>query len=205
MENKKIIKILTVLIIIIGIIMLVITRFNKSIIYKSGTKIEISIEKGYNKADIEQLVKESFPNRDFIVQDIEKLNQVASIKIQSYTEEELNTFKTKISEKYEIEKDKLVIYEIKVPATRIRTIIKPYVLPVSLVTILTLAYIGIRNIKNGEAIKKVVQLLTILVEVAGIFFSIMVIAKLQFNEYTMPTSLMIYLVTLILGTIKINK
>ncbi len=204
-ENKKILIIAILIIIVAGIIFLAVKGFNKGIIYDSATRIECYIPSGYEKADIENITNETFSNKNVTVQDIEKLNQIVSIKIKDYSEEELENFKTKISEKYEIDKDKLEIYEIKIPTTRISTIVKPYVLPVSIVTVLSLVYIALRNIKSKEAVKKVIKVALTLVLVAGIYFSILVIAQIPINEYTMPIALMLYVLTLLIEVIKLNK
>lgn len=204
-ENKKILIIAILIIIVAGIIFLAVKGFNKGIIYDSATRIECYIPSGYEKADIENITNETFSNKNVTVQDIEKLNQIVSIKIKDYSEEELENFKTKISEKYGIDKDKLEIYEIKIPTTRISTIVKPYVLPVSIVTVLSLVYIALRNIKSKEAVKKVIKVALTLVLVAGIYFSILVIAQIPINEYTMPIALMLYVLTLLIEVIKLNK
>lgn len=204
-ENKKILIIAILIIIVAGIIFLAVKGFNKGIIYDSATRIECYIPSGYEKADIEKITNETFSNKNVTVQDIEKLNQIVSIKIKDYSEEELENFKTKISEKYEIDKDKLEIYEIKIPTTRISTIVKPYVLPVSIVTVLSLVYIALRNIKSKETVKKVIKVALTLVLVAGIYFSILVIAQIPINEYTMPIALMLYVLTLLIEVIKLNK
>ena len=204
-ENKKILIIAILIIIVAGIIFLAVKGFNKSIIYDSATRIECYIPSGYEKADIENITNETFSNKNVTVQDIEKLNQIVSIKIKDYSEEELENFKTKISEKYGIDKDKLEIYEIKIPTTRISTIVKPYVLPVSIVTVLSLVYIALRNIKSKEAVKKIIKVALTLVLVAGIYFSILVIAQIPINEYTMPIALMLYVLTLLIEVIKLNK
>lgn len=204
-ENKKILVIAILIIIIAGIVFLAVKGFNKGIIYDSATRIECYIPSGYEKSDIETITNETFSNKNVTVQDIEKLNQIVSIKIKDYSEEELENFKTKISEKYGIDKEKLEIYEIELPTTRISTIVKPYVLPVSIVTILSLVYIALRNIKNKEAIKKVIKLAITLVLVAGVYFSILVIAQIPINEYTMPIALMLYVLTLLIEVINLNK
>jgi len=204
-ENKKILIIAILIIIVAGIIFLAVKGFNKGIIYDSATRIECYIPSGYEKADIENITNETFSNKNVTVQDIEKLNQIVSIKIKDYSEEELENFKTKISEKYGIDKDKLEIYEIKIPTTRISTIVKPYVLPVSIVTVLSLVYIALRNIKSKEAVKKIIKVALTLVLVAGIYFSILVIAQIPINEYTMPIALMLYVLTLLIEVIKLNK
>lgn len=203
-ENKKLLAIIIGLILIAGIVMLIIQGFNKSISYEKATKIECYIAKGYDKSEIKQIANEVFSDKDIEIQDVEKLNQVFAIKIKNYTEEEFNNFKTKIAEKYDIKEDELETYEIEVPGTRIRDLVSPYVFPVSLVTILSVIYVAIRNIKEKEMITKVAKLLTRLMVVAGLYFSIIVIAQIPVNAYTMPMALALYVATLLLTIIKIK-
>ena len=204
-KSKKIIAVIIILILLAGIIMLVAKGFNKGITYQKATKIKCYIANGYDKSDIKQITDEVFVNKIVQIQDVEKLNQVVSVRINNYTEEELENFKTKISEKYGIEKDDLEIYEIEVPTTRIKTLVTPYVLPVSLVTILAIIYVGIRNIKSKDMIKKVAKLLTSLIVVAGLYFSIIVLAQIPVTEYMMPIALALYVATLLITVIKLNK
>lgn len=202
MKNKKIMIIAVIVVILVGIIMTATIGFNKSMEYKSGTRIEVSLQSGYDKKDVETIVKECFPNKKYDIQDVEEMNQVVSIKLNEYSEEELDNFKSKICEKYEIEKDNLSLYEIAVPATRIRTIVSPYVWPVTMATVISLLYVGIRNIKENKVIKSIAKVFVTLLIVAGLFFSIIVITRIPFSNYTMPIALMIYLITMIICSVK---
>lgn len=204
-NTKKIILVIISLIMIVGIVMLFIVGFNKGMIYQKGTKIEVMISNGYDKAEVEKIAKEVFPNRKIFIQDLEKLNQVVSVKIENYTQEELDNFKTKIGEKFGIEKDNLEVHEVLTPATRISTIVSPYIFPVSLVTAITILYIAIKNIKEKDIAKKILTLLATLIVVAGLYFSIIVIARIPITELTMPIALALYVATLLITVIKINK
>lgn len=202
---KKIMTIIILLIFVSGIVMLAVKGFNKGIVYQKATKIECNIAKGYNKNDIEEVAKEVFSDKNIVVQEVEKLNQVFSVKIKNYTEEELENFETKVAEKYGIDKENLTTHKIEIPATRIKDLVLPYVFPVSLVTILAVIYVGIRNVKNKDMIKKVAKLLTSLIVVAGLYFSIIVLARIQVNEYMMPIALALYVATLLITVMKLNK
>ncbi len=204
-KKSKILSILIILIILVGIIMLATIGFNKSIIYKSGKRIEIRIEKGYIKEEVRQLALEVFADKNIKVQDVEKVNQIASIKIKDYTEEELNNFKAKIAEKYEMKEDEVQLEEVKVPTTRVRDIVLPYVFSVTLVTILSVMYVGIKNIREKNTINKIVKLLATLIVVSGLYFSIIVITRIPVNEYMMPIALVLYVATLLIGTVMINQ
>ena len=204
MKSKKVIVVLSALIILAGVIMLVSTGFNKSIGYQNSKKIEVSIEKGYEKNDIIQIANEVFNKKDIQIQDLEKTNQAFFIRIKDYSEEELSNFKAKLAEKYEIEEENLIVLEAEIPETKITTIVTPYVFPVSLVTIISLVYIALRNIKK-EAINKVISILLALIIVAGIYFSVIVLTQFPFNEYVMPIALALYIVTLLIVVMRLNK
>lgn len=205
-KKEKIIFSLVILIIIAGIITLCINGFNKSASFASGTRIEAYIPNGYEAEDIIAIAKESFNSAKKISFDrVEKLNQVAGIKIDNYTEDELTNFKNKIMEKYSIEEDKLEIYEIDIPTVRISTTIKPYVLPVTLITILVLVYLIIRNLKKKNIMRYIAKIVLSLIAVLGVYFSIIVICRIPFGVYTMPVALILYIATLLITVYKIKK
>lgn len=204
MKNKKIIAILVVLIILVGIIMVFTKGFNKDISYQKATRIEVSIPKGYEKDDIKQIAEEVFSDKNIQMQDIEKTNQVVSVRIKDYTEEELNNFKTIISEKYGIEQDKLTVEEVKIPGTKMLTLVTPYLFSLGLVTVLTIIYICLKNIKK-EPLKKVLKTIFGLIASVGLYFSIIAIARIPVNEYTMPLALTVYVAALLITVEKINK
>lgn len=205
LNKKTIFLIILILIIISGIITIGIAGFEKSANYKEGTRIEIYIPKGYEKEDIIGLAKECFVDKEISFTEIEKLNQVAGIKLSDYTKEELDSFKTKVSEKYNIEEKKLETYEILVPETKISTVVAPYILPMILVTILSVIYVGIKNIKTNKALNTSLKVLITVIISLATYFSIIAIARLPFGIYTMPLALAIYIITLLIAVNSIKK
>ena len=128
-----------------------------------------------------------------------KINQVAGIKVKKYTKDELDNFKTKIAEKYEMDKKEIELHEVSVPTTRISSIVTPYVLPMILVTGLSLIYVGIRNFKSNERLKILLKVLVTITIVIGLYFSIIALFRLPFGIYTMPLALAIYVITLLIS------
>lgn len=199
LKKNTIILVILAVLNIAGLITMFVTGFEKESEYKAGTRIEIYIPKGYEKQDILDIAKESFNEKQITFVEVEKLNQVAGIKlVDEYTEEEFEKFKTEISKKYEIEEKSLEIHEIKLPTTRIRTVLEPYVFPVVLVTIISLIYILFRNLKSEDKWKKVLKIILILSIVLGTYFSLILISGLHFGTCTMPLALAIYIITLII-------
>lgn len=199
LNKKSISLIILILIIISGIITVGVAGFEKSYDYTSGTRLEIYIPKGYDKQEIVSIAKESFENKEISFYEIEKLNQVAGIKVKEYTKDELDDFKTKISEKYEMNKEDIELYEVAVPTTRISSVVTSYVLPMLLVTALSVIYVGIRNFKSNERLKISLKVLVTLAIVLGLYFSIIALFRLPFGIYTMPLALAIYVITLLIS------
>ena len=202
---KKIILIILILLIISGIIILGTIGFKKSTLYESGTRIEVYIPKGYNKQEVYDIAENTFADKNFSIQEIEKFNQVFGIKIKNYTQDELNNFKKSICEKYEIEEDSLELYEISVPTTRISTTIAPYILPVLLTTLLSFVYVFFRNLKEKNKWKIIGKIILTLVITMGIYFTLILIFRLPYGSYTIPVALVIYVATLIILVHNIKK
>lgn len=203
-KNKIALLLLTILI-ITGIIILGIKGFEKSPDLKPGRKIETYIPQGYEKQDIINIAQQAFNEKYLAFEEIEKLNQVAAIKVSDYTEEQFNNFKTKISEKYEIDEKSLEIHEIPMPTTRISTLIMPYIFPVTLVTVISLIYVLFRNLKAENKWNIVLKIIGTLAIVLGSYFSLMLIVRLPFGNLTMPIALAIYIITLLISVNNIKE
>lgn len=203
-NKKRIFLIIIILIILSGIITLCVAGFKKSTAYEAGTRIEVYIPKGYEKQDIINIAKESF-SKKVSFDEIDKLNQVAAIKLHDYTKEELETFETKISEKYDMEKDDLQLQEIKLPTTRISTAITPYIFPIVLVTVLSLIYMLFRSLKSENKWKILLNIIINLAIALGLYFSLILILRIPFGSYTMPLALAIYIIILIISVNTIKE
>lgn len=197
-KKNKITLLVLIILIIAGTIILGISGFEKSPDLKAGTKIEVYIPQGYEKQDVIDIAKQSFGEDYLAFEEVEKLNQIAGIKVNNYTEEQLNDFKSKISEKYGIDEKELEVYEIPMPNVRVSTLVTPYVFPVTLVTILSLIYVLFRNLKSENKWRIILRIVLTLAIVLGSYFSLILIFSLPFGNYTMPIALAIYIITLII-------
>ena len=200
-NKKSIILAVIILIIISGVVTIFVKGFEKSIEYTKRTRLEIFIGKGYEKEDILAIADESFSSNKISFVEMEKTNQLAGINIKEYTNEELDSFKNKISEKYQIDSKELEVYEISVPETSINTIVEPYILPTILVTVISMIYIMLRNIKNNGIILSV-KILGKLVLVLGTYFAVIALFRLPIEIYTMPVALLMYVITLLVNVRK---
>lgn len=196
---KTILTLISILVIIVGAVTLYVTGFEKSIEYKAGTRIEIYIPQSYEKEDIIDIAKESFETDEVLLSKLDNISKVAGIKVNEYSKEQLDTYINKVVEKYGIDEEEKEINEVIVPETQISTVLNLYILPVILITVLSLIYMIIRNYKSNNKIKMSLKVLGILVITLAVYFSIIALFRLPFSIYTMPLALAIYIVTLLIA------
>lgn len=201
MENKKLIYGIIALIIVVAIAFIYFFRLNFSLLYDDNTRLDIYIGKDYNMSDIEKIAKEIFPNQEIKYQKIEAFNDTVAVTVREATDEQVEQLKEKIKEKYELESTDNLVQTSKVAHLRGRDIVKPYIIPTAIATLIILIYIGIRYIKLGT-LKVVYDLIIKLVLSQAIYLSIIAIFRFPIGIYTMPVAIGIYLLVVILSTIK---
>lgn len=195
-ENPKIIYLVATLVIIIGIIVTCIWKTNFSLEYSEHTRINVYIGKVFNIEDIKQIAKEVFPNKEIKYQNIETFKDSIAINVKELSDEELVLLKEKVKEKYEIEEIDNSVTTMTIPHYRIRDIIKPYIIPMIITTIIILAYVGIRYIKL-DIFNVIITLLVRLIVSEAVFASIIQILRIPVGVYTIPIAILIYILVII--------
>lgn len=194
-KNPKIIYLIAVLIIIVGIIVTCIWKTNFSLEYSEHTRINVYIGKEFNVEDMKQIVKDVFKNKEIKYQNIETFNDSIAINVKELNDEELTVLKDKVKEKYEIEEIDSNVTTMTIPHYRIRDIIKPYIVPMVITTIIILAYVGIRYLKLGAFIVTIKLLVRLIVSQA-VFASIIQILRIPVGVYMVPVAILIYILTI---------
>ena len=149
---KKIIFIVLAIIIIVGIVLTATIGLNVDIIYKNHEQIKIYIGKEINIKDIEAIAKEVFTKQKIQVEMIESFNDSCAINIENVTDEQIELLKQKITEKYGIEDLTNSIERTSIPNLRLRDLIKPYIIPVIISTLIVFGFMAIR-FKNMVLLK----------------------------------------------------
>lgn len=204
---NQLISAICIIVIILGIIVVATKGFEKSLDYAKVNRIELYLENGYNKEEITQIAKDTFGEKKFQIYDVDKFNQVVAIDLrESYSEEEIEVLKTSVAEKLSIDSEDITIYEINVPTVIIRDIVKPYLQPMIITTVLIVIYIILRNIKSVENImNKTIKMLSAILLTEGVYFSLIAILGLPINKLTMPIAIVIYLLSIVINIIIDNK
>lgn len=201
MKNKKILYIFITAIILIGIISIFVLRLNFSLMYSEHTQIEVYLGKKYDLKDVKQIAEEVFGKQEIKYQEIETFHDALAISVKNASEEQINTLETKFKEKYEIEGEAQILQTSTIPHLRGRDILKPYIVPMIIASIVILIYVGIRYMKLG-VFKVTLTLLLRQVVSEGLLLSIIGIARIPISVYTMPVAILLYIAVVIYTVVK---
>lgn len=195
-KKTKIIFTIIAIIILIGIAITCTIGLNFDLRYRDSKRMELYLEQDFNISDIKQMTDEVMPSKKVIIQKVEVYEDTVSITAEDITDEEKQNLIDKVNEKYgttlaaestEIE---------TIPNTRGRDIVKPYVVPFGIATLIILVYMSIRYRKLG-VIKTLLKTIIITIVAEMVLLSIMAITRIPIGLITIPLVITVYLLTLI--------
>lgn len=203
---KKIVYAVLAVIIVFGIIVIATVGFNVDVIYSNHRELKVYVGKDYNIDEVKQIVKEVIPKEKIIINKVEKFNDSFIIKTDKISDEQLEDLKQKISEKYEISEENRenLITISDVGNLRIRDLIRPYVVPIIIATIIILVYMSILYKRLG-IVKVIMQEIIVLVIVGALLLSIIAITRCPVNRMFVPSVLTVYVVTIIATNLQFAK
>ena len=196
--------VLALVIIATGIIIVATKGFNFDLRYRQSKRIELDLGKEFEISDVKKIVDEIKPNEEILIQKVEVYEDSVSITANEITEEEKTNIINKINEKYETELSEENIEIKSIPHTKLLDIIKPYIMPFIILTIIILVYMIIRyrSLKLANVILK--TLLTIIVSQA-ILLSIIAITRIPVGKLTISMVIALYMLILVAITSKFEK
>ena len=205
MKNKtKIIAVIIAIIIIAGIIVTLTVGLNFDVRYQEAKKVELYIAQEFEISDIKSITDEVLPNQKVIIQKVEVYEDSVSIISKDITDEQKTQLVEKINEKYGTELSADSIETVTIPHTRGRDIIKPYILPLIISTVIILVYMAIRYHKLG-VIKVLLKTIFATIVVELILLSLIAICRIPVGRLTIPMVLTVYLLTLVGITTRFEK
>lgn len=197
-KNKKMFYGIIAVIILAGIIVACIFKFNFSLMYKEHERITIYIGKEYKIEDINKIAKEVFEGKKVQCEKLEIYDDTPVINVEEATEGQLEQLKQKIVEKYEVENSENLIKTSRVSNTRGRDIIKPYIMPVIITTLIILAYVTLRYKKLGM-LNIIFDFILKLLISETVYLSLLSILRIPIGVYTMPVAILVYIITTIIS------
>lgn len=195
-KKTKIITILIAIVIIIGMIVTLTVGLNFELKYQEAKTIQLYLGKDFEVTDMKQIVNEILPNQTVMIQKVEVYEDTVSILAKDITEEQKTNIINKVNEKYgtELKADNIDIST--VPHTRGRDIIKPYIVPFMMATIIILVYMVIRYYKLGM-IKAILETIIVILGTQVILLSIIAITRIPIGRITIPMVLVAYILSLL--------
>lgn len=202
--KTKIIVASIILIIVIGAAVIGTKGFNFDIRNKSSQVVKLYVEKQFEIEDVRQITNEVFGKQPVLIQKVEVYEDQIAITAKEITEEQKSSLIEKINEKYETELKVEDIDVENIPHTRLRDLVKPYIIPLLISTVAILIYIAIRFYKLG-ILKTVLKTAGIVALVETILFALIAITRFPVGRYTLPLVLFVYLVTMLIITINLEN
>lgn len=196
-NNKvKIIAILSIIIIIAGIIMIMTKGYNFDLKYSDSKRILLNVGTTFNNQDIKSITDEVLGNQKVMIQKVEVFEDAVSITAEEITEEQKTNLINKMNEKYGTTTKAEDIEITTIAHTRGRDIIKPYIVPFLIATIIIVIYMMIRYYKLN-AFKVLLKTVCMVIYTQIMLFSIIAITRIPIGRLTIPMVLTVYILTLV--------
>lgn len=194
-----IIYVIICLIIIAGIAVWDSQGFNTELQYSSRYQIQLSNHTGIEISDIEEIVDEVLGDTSYFIQPVEVFGNSVSIVAEEMTEEQKDEIVEKFNEKYEYDLSSDSVELVYIPFTRVKDVIKHFIMPGIITLAVVLIYFLIRFRKIGW---KEIVLKTLLVPVIAelLMYSIMAIVRIPFGRITIALSIGLYMAVIIVLT-----
>ena len=202
--KNKILIIILILVIIAGILVTANIGLNFDLRYEASQKIELNLGKEFETSDIKNITDEVLNNQEVIIQKVELYKDTVCIIAEEITEEQRNNIVEKVNGKYGTELVAEDTEILTVPHTRGRDIIRPYITPFIIATVIIIIYMAIRYHKLNSA-KVILKTIGICILTQLVLLSIMAITRIPIGRLTIPLVLIVYMLTLIGITTKFEK
>ncbi len=201
---KKVIRILLICLIIAGTIVISTIGFNVGTKYSENTQININIGTEFKIEDIRNITNEVFGNTSVLIQQVELYKDMVQITVENATDEQISTLNDKINAKYNIENQLSDISVTNNSNVRLRNIVRPYILPIAIVSIITIAIAMIVYRKLGIW-QVLYETAMSIVAPQVILSSVYAVTRLPINRLTVVISIIVYIASITLPMVHFAK
>ena len=184
--------------------MIIFKGFNFDLKYQDTKQIEFGLDKQFSISDIKAITDEVLNNEQVLIRKVEVYEDAVNITAKEITDEQKANIITKVNEKYGTELNAEEIEVTTIAHTKGRDIIKPYVVPFIIATIIILVYMMIKYYKLNS-VKVLVKTIGVILLTQILLFSIMAITRIPIGRLTIPLVLTVYMLTLVWYTSKLEN
>ena len=203
-DSSRILVVLIAIILVLGAVMIFTKGLAFELRYQDSKKVEMNFGKTFEEKEIKEIANEVFGKQPVRIQAIEVYKDAVSITTTEITEEQNTQLVTKLNEKYgkELKSEDITIEE--VAHIRGIDIIKPYLIPFTIVTVIVLVFLVIRyNKLNSFGV--LTQSIGIIVLAQLVLLCIMAITRMPIGIFTIPTVLVVYMLSTYICTTKFDE
>lgn len=203
-NKQKILIAIIALIIIVGAVIIATIGLNFDFRLQESKKIELYLETEFEIKDIKDITNEVFGNEPVMIQKVEVYEDSVSITTKEITDEQKQNLINKVNEKYGLEISGDTTEIVSVPNLRGRDMIKPYIVPFAVATVIILIYMAVRYRKLG-VIKTILKVIAISIVAQATLLAVIAMTRIPVGRLTIPMVITVYLLTLIGLTTKFEK
>lgn len=203
-KKQKILFIIIAIIVIVGAIVTGTIGLNYDLRYQETKNIELYIAKDFEISDIKAITDEVIGKNSAIIQKVEVYEDSVSITAKDITDEQKQSIIDKINEKYQTELSADSTQIQTIPHTRGRDIVKPYITPFIISTVIILVYMAIRYRKIG-ILKILLKTIVTSVVAQVVLLSVIAITRIPVGRLTIPMIVTVYMLTLVGLTTNFEK
>ena len=161
------------------------------------------LNKEFNVSDIRNITKEVFGNKPMIIQQVELYKDMVQISVKEASEEQVSSLNDKINEKYGLENAISDVKVVDIPNVRLRNVIKPYILPVSIVSVLTIIFAMIVYRKLGVW-KVLYDTAMAIVAPQAILSSLYAVTRIPINRIATIVAISVFALSITMIILKLN-
>lgn len=206
--KNKILYLVMLVIIIIGIITIATKGFVFGIDYRKTKMIELYLGKEFNIEDIKEITNEVLKQKEVKIKKVGEFENTVAIIVDEISDEELELLIQKTNEKYELEILKKDVLSVDLANIKLKDIIKPYIKPLVILTIITLIYLVLIFKKLG-VINIIVKYLVNVILPEITIISLVAIIGVPIKIYLLTTLVIAYVILLIINSfnckVKLDK
>lgn len=202
--SKKILLLGIILLIIAGVVVVALKGVKVSLTLQQHETVKIYVGKKVELKEFKKICKEVFENETINVRENEYFSESFCINIETITDEEKAKLVEKVNEKFDTDLTVESLSVNTVSNIRIRDIVKPYVKPVIISTVLIIAYMIIR-FRKMSAVKLLAKIFGIIVLTEAVIFSLIAIIRVPLSPIIINLMAVIAVIELIIYINKVEK
>lgn len=227
-DNKKIVNFALVLLIIAGLIVVILKGFNVSLSLRAHDTLKFVFDQKFEMNDIKQVCKDVFGEKEYQVKTVEVFSDAVYIISPTITDEEKNNLLEKLDGLYKTDEENNEVAETENAEetstvanleegkdysfytdakVRLRDVLKPYVKPILIASIIIVIYAGIkyRKLNNGKVYLTLFNFIIEMLEIALALISITVICRIPVQTGMLPIMIFLLLICITAKFAKYEK